>query len=55
MSNEPVCQVARSQVDVGSFHTCLFGVAYFTIASVSEFLDTPSYTDMENAHFEHLL
>jgi hypothetical protein len=38
-----LCQVARSWVDVGSFHTRLFGVVYFPIASVREFLDTPSY------------
>jgi hypothetical protein len=43
MSSESVCQVARSWVDVGSFHTCLFGVVYFAIASVREFLATPSY------------
>ena len=30
MSSESVCQVARSWVDVGSFHTCLFGVVYVT-------------------------
>jgi hypothetical protein len=43
MSSKSVCQVARSWVDVGSFHTRLFGVVYFAIASVREFLDTPSY------------
>jgi hypothetical protein len=43
MSSESVCQVARSWVDMGSFHTRLFGVVYFTIASVQEFLDTPLY------------
>jgi hypothetical protein len=43
MSTESVCQVARSWVDVGSFHTRLFGVVYFAIASVREFLDTPSH------------
>jgi hypothetical protein len=42
MSSESVCQVARSWVDVGSFHTRLFGVVYFAIASVREFLDKPS-------------
>jgi hypothetical protein len=31
MSNESVCQVARSWVDVGSFHTRLFGVVYVTV------------------------
>jgi hypothetical protein len=43
-SSESVCQVARSWVDVGSFHTRLFGVVYFAIALVREFLDTTSYT-----------
>jgi hypothetical protein len=43
MSCESVCQVARNWVDVGSFHTRLFGVVYFAIASVREFLDTSSY------------
>jgi hypothetical protein len=43
MPSESVCQVARSWVDVGSFHTRLFGVVYFVISSFREFLDTPSY------------
>jgi len=30
MSSESVCQVARRWVDVGSFHTRLFGVVYVT-------------------------
>jgi len=30
MSSESVCQIARSWVDVGSFHTRLFGVVYVT-------------------------
>jgi hypothetical protein len=30
MSSELVCQVERSWVDVGSFHTRLFGVVYVT-------------------------
>ena len=30
MSSESVCQAARSWVDVGSFHTHLFGVVYVT-------------------------
>jgi hypothetical protein len=30
MSSESVYQVAHSSVDVGSFHTRLFGVAYVT-------------------------
>ena len=28
MSSDSVCQVARSWVDIGSFHTRLFGVVY---------------------------
>jgi hypothetical protein len=47
MSSESVCQVARSWVDVGSFHTRLFGVVYSAIASVREFLDTPSYIGVD--------
>jgi hypothetical protein len=43
MSSESVCQVARSWVDMGRFHTRLFGIVYFTIASVREFLGTFSY------------
>jgi hypothetical protein len=46
MYSESVYQVARGWVDVGSFHTRLFGVVYFTIASVREFLDTPTYTGL---------
>jgi hypothetical protein len=30
MSSESVCQFARSWVDVGGFHTRLFGVVYVT-------------------------
>ena len=30
MSSESVCQVAHSWVEVGSFHTRLFGVVYVT-------------------------
>jgi hypothetical protein len=30
MSSESVCQAARSWVEVGSFHTRLFGVVYVT-------------------------
>jgi hypothetical protein len=43
MSSESVCRVARSWVEEGNFHTRLFGVVYFAVASVGEFLDTPSY------------
>jgi hypothetical protein len=46
MSSESVCQVARSWVDVGSFHTRLFGVVRLAMALVREFLDTPSCTVM---------
>jgi hypothetical protein len=44
VSSELVCKVARSWVDVGSSHTRLLGIVYFVIASVQEFVDTPSYT-----------
>jgi hypothetical protein len=43
MSSESVCEVSCSLVDMGSFHTRLFGVMYFAVNSVREFLDTPSY------------
>jgi hypothetical protein len=36
-----VYQVARSYVEVGSFHARLFRVGYFAIVSVREVLDTP--------------
>jgi hypothetical protein len=32
MCSESVCRVARSWVDVNSFHTRLFGVVYVTVA-----------------------
>jgi hypothetical protein len=52
MSSESVCQVARSWVDVGSFHTRL--VVRFMIfkASVRNILNIPSYiyTLMQKAH-----
>jgi hypothetical protein len=56
MSSESVCQVARSWVDEGSFHTRLFGVTYFAVASVPEFLDTSSYTHLSNylLNFQHI-
>jgi hypothetical protein len=38
MSSESVCQVARSWVAVGSFHTRLFGVVYVTCG---DFYDGP--------------
>jgi hypothetical protein len=43
MYSESVRQVARSWMDVGSFHKLVFGVVYFALASVREFLDTPTY------------
>jgi hypothetical protein len=46
MSIDSVCQVACSWVDVGSLHMRLFGVVYFAIDSVQEFLDTPSYSSL---------
>jgi hypothetical protein len=36
MSSESVCQVARSWVDVGSFHTRLFGVVYVTCGDLHD-------------------
>jgi hypothetical protein len=43
MSSESVCQVARSWVDVGSFHT-RFVVRFMNFtASVRNILDTPPY------------
>jgi hypothetical protein len=43
MSSESVCQVARSWVDVGSFHTRLVACFMTFTASVRNILDTPSY------------
>jgi hypothetical protein len=49
MSSWSVCPVARSWVDVGSFHKRL--VARFKIftASVRNILDTPSWNEMGGA------
>jgi hypothetical protein len=44
MSNESVCQVARSWVDVGSFHARLFIIFMNFTASFRNILDIPSYT-----------
>jgi hypothetical protein len=44
MSSESVCQVARSWVDVGSFHTRLVVRFMIFTASVQNILDTASYT-----------
>jgi hypothetical protein len=43
MSCESVCQVARSWVDLGSFHTHLVVRFVISTASVQNILDTPSY------------
>jgi hypothetical protein len=43
MSSESVCQGARRRVDVGTFHTGLFGGVFFADALVREFLDSPLY------------
>jgi hypothetical protein len=48
MSSESVCPIASNWVDMGSFHTSLFGVVYFAIASVREFLDKPTYNVLED-------
>jgi hypothetical protein len=45
MSSETVCQVARSWVDVGSFHKRLFIVFMIFTASVRNILDIPSYNN----------
>jgi hypothetical protein len=37
MSSDSVCQVALSWVDVGSFHTRLFGVVYVTCGVSPEY------------------
>jgi hypothetical protein len=42
MSSESVCQVSRSWVEVGSFHTCLVERFMIFTASVRNILDTPS-------------
>jgi hypothetical protein len=44
MSSESVCQIARSWVDVGSFHTRLVARFMIFTASVRNILDTRSYT-----------
>jgi hypothetical protein len=42
ISSESVCQVARSWVDVCSFHMCLVVMFVIFTASVWNILDTPS-------------
>jgi hypothetical protein len=49
MSSESVCQVARSWVDVGSFHTRLFIIFMICTASVRNILDISSYVLFGNA------
>jgi hypothetical protein len=46
MYSEPVCQVARSWVDVGSFHMRLFLFLWFLTASVRNILDIRLYAFM---------
>jgi hypothetical protein len=46
MSSEPVYQVTRSWVDVGSFDTCLVVRFMIFTASVWNILDTPSYVGL---------
>jgi hypothetical protein len=36
MSSESVCQVVCSWLDVGSFHTHLFGVVYMTCGDMDQ-------------------
>jgi hypothetical protein len=47
MSSESVCSVARSWVDVGSFHTRLVVRFIIFTASVQNILDTPTYNKYE--------
>jgi hypothetical protein len=64
MSSEPVCQVACSWVDAGSFHTRLFGVVYVTCddfhdgsrkgtASVQQHIDAVSGKALNGRHPPH--
>jgi hypothetical protein len=46
MSSEPVCQVSRGWVDVGSFHIHLFIIFVICTASVRNVLDTALYFPM---------
>jgi hypothetical protein len=54
MSSESVCEVARSWVDVGSFHTFLVVRVMNFTASVRNVLDTPSYVQRLEAVFASL-
>jgi hypothetical protein len=46
MSSESVCQVARSWVDVGSFHTRLMVRFMIFTASVKNILDLHMYSSL---------
>jgi hypothetical protein len=43
MSSESVCQVAHSWVDMGSFHTSLFGVVYMKMLVAKDDFETSVY------------
>jgi hypothetical protein len=45
MCSESVCQVARSWLDVGIFHTRVVVRFMIFTASVRNILDTPTYKD----------
>jgi hypothetical protein len=49
MSSESVCQVARSWLDVGSFHTHLM-VRFMIFTSVRNILNTPLYFTLHHIH-----
>jgi hypothetical protein len=49
MSSESVCQVARSWVDMGSFHMRLVLTFMTFTASPWNILDTPSYVSLSNS------
>jgi hypothetical protein len=44
--SESVCQVVRSWVDVGSFHTCLVVRFMICTASVRNIFYTPTYVNL---------
>jgi hypothetical protein len=54
-SSESVCQVARSWVDVGCFHTRLVLRLMIFTASVRNILDMPSYIVSTGKDFRHEL
>jgi hypothetical protein len=51
MSSESVCQIARSWMEVGSFHTRLVVRFVIFTASVRNILDTASYYFKELSKF----